>query len=162
MQRALSRARHQASRFLLTTDLHGCRLYGCFDPGSTKVSGCRSCAHYRAPSISLTVFWCPPYDVDLGHECSCLVSLHGNPRTTGTFIHFVEPMSRVLQKQFAFFNEVASMLLHGGISIPPCRRSRNLRLIGDVLPHFSRNSFRCARPWNGDAYKHAVLRSVSR
>ena len=49
-----------------------------------------------------------------GHECSRCVPLHGNPRTTGTFvrafINFVVPLSRAHQKQLAFFGEVASML----------------------------------------------------
>ena len=79
-----------------------------------------------------TIFRSLPYGVDLGHECSCLVPLHGNPRATGTFIrtfiHLVVPIVRVLQKQLAFFSEVATMLLHGVTSI--------------------------LRRWSGDAYKH--------
>ena len=59
--------------------------------------------------------------MDLGHECSGFVSLYGDPRTAGTFIrtfiHFEVPTSRILQEQFAFFSEVASVLLHGVISL---------------------------------------------
>jgi hypothetical protein len=54
--------------------------------------------------------------MNLGHECSRCVPLHGNPRTTGTFvrafINFVVPLSRAPQKQLALFGEVASMFLH--------------------------------------------------